>query len=249
MTHLTVYHTNDMHNRRAMFPLLATLRRAPNSLLLDSGDAIGGSNTVFKFREPILAAMCEAGYDAMALGNREFHYLRGVIMRRHRQVNFPFLCANVEDTRHRVSHILRRSVLKDVAGLRVALTGFTPVQYHDHSIWRRLSGFRFLDPIETARTLVPALRKQADVVIVLSHLGYAMDRELAGEVPGMTLIIGGHSHTTLEEPVAVGETHIVQTGCFGRHLGCVELKVAKRQGVVSVAGRLIPTERVYPAMF
>src|ERR1700687_2509032 len=92
-----VVHTNDLHNRLPRQTLEAV--RKPGALLLDSGDAIRGSNWVYAKREPILEEMRESGYQAMAMGNREFHYLRSILRGRFKQAGFPILSANVVDLR------------------------------------------------------------------------------------------------------------------------------------------------------
>jgi 2',3'-cyclic-nucleotide 2'-phosphodiesterase (5'-nucleotidase family) len=66
-----------------------------------------------------------------------------------------------------------------------------------------------------------------DLVVALTHVGLEEDKRLADEVVGIDLIVGGHSHTSLTEPVRVDDTWIVQAGCYARQLGVVELTVAE----------------------
>lgn len=94
---------------------------------------------------------------------------------------------------------------------------------------------RFLDQHETARRMVDELKGQgADVIVALSHCGLAEDRELARKVSGIDIILGGHCHTTLSEPVMLGSTIIVQTGRFGQYLGQLELACNPGTGEVRV---------------
>jgi 2',3'-cyclic-nucleotide 2'-phosphodiesterase (5'-nucleotidase family) len=98
-----------------------------------------------------------------------------------------------------------------------------------------------------AARLVPQLRAESDVVIVLSHLGVDEDRALAARVPGIDLIVGGHSHTFLPHPVIVRNggangyhgTAIVQAGTRGSRIGRVSLRIA-REGITRVEGVLLP---------
>lgn len=94
---VTIYHTNDMHGQLGCLDYLAAHPRESGSLLVDSGDALLGSNTVFRRYEPILERMNSLGYAAMAMGNREFNYLRPVMRLRSAQRQFPLLCANASD--------------------------------------------------------------------------------------------------------------------------------------------------------
>lgn len=237
---LVLLHTNDMHARGTVFPYLEAHPREAGSLLVDAGDAIRGSNTMFYWREPMLEHMSRVGYDAMALGNREFHYARGVFARRVRQAAFPLLCANVTDLRHHINHGFRRTHVREVAGIRVGFVGVTPVQYPDDSLWRPLFGFRFSPPAEAISCLVRDLRPRVDLVILLSHLGYKADCRLAAEVEGLDVIVGGHSHTVLEEPHRVGSTAIVQAGSHGRFLGRMRLRVGADGSVEIPDYALVP---------
>jgi 2',3'-cyclic-nucleotide 2'-phosphodiesterase (5'-nucleotidase family) len=95
--------------------------------------------------------------------------------------------------------------------------------------------------VETARRLVPELRRRADLVVCLSHLGLEEDRQLAAAVPGIDVIVGGHTHTFQESPVQVGSTVIVQAGERGTVLGLLALEV--RDGkVTSSSGRLFSVD-------
>lgn len=231
---LTLLHTNDMHNRRAVFPFLERYPRTPSTLLVDGGDAIRGSNTVFHFHEPMLELMSRVGYDAMTMGNREFHYLRGVLSRRFRQINFPFVCANLHDLRNKANHFWQPTLRKTMGGVVVGIIGLTPVQYLDASLWQPIMGFRFLPPMEVLPARVAELRSQVDLLILLSHSGFEADCEIARAVKGIDIIVGGHSHTLLETPRRIEDTHIVQTGSYGRFVGKMAVKI-KQGGAIEVA--------------
>jgi 2',3'-cyclic-nucleotide 2'-phosphodiesterase (5'-nucleotidase family) len=83
---------------------------------------------------------------------------------------------------------------------------------------------QFLDQHQTARQMVDELEEQgADVIVAISHSGVEEDRELAKKVPGIDIIVGGHCHTELHEPVWQGTTIIVQAGSLGMYLGQLEL--------------------------
>lgn len=237
---LTLLHTNDMHDRRSVFPFLEAYPRDASTLLVDAGDAIRGSNTVFRLHEPILDAMSRVGYDAMAFGNREFNYLRGVLRRRRAQVGFPFVCANVRDLRGKVNHLWQPTLIKDVGGTRVGFLGLTPVQYLEPSLWQPLFGFEFRRPLDVLPALVSSLRGQVDVLVLLSHSGFEADCEIARAVAGIDVIVGGHSHTLLETPRRVGGAAIVQTGSYGRFVGKMRLRVNEGGGIEIVDYALVP---------
>lgn len=223
MPTLRIYHTNDMHGREGLLDLLRSRSREAGTLLLDAGDAIRGSNTAFRLSEPILVGMSRLGYAAMAMGNREFHYLRAVQRRRKAQRSFPILAANLVDLRGG-EPLWQSSVECVVGGVRVGLLGATPVQYPPGAVWEKLSGFRFLDPQQVLPPLAEELAARNDVVILLSHLGARTDRALAPRLPGVSLIVGGHSHTLFTVPERCGSLWIVQAGSHGQYLGQVDLE-------------------------
>lgn len=225
---LTLYHTNDMHGARTALEWLRGLERPSPSLLLDAGDAIRGSNTAFRLCEPNLEAMSRAGYHAMTMGNREFHYFRWVQRLRLKQRCFPLLAANLVDLRGASAGLWQRSVELVLGELKVGIMGATVVQYPMGSGWERLTGFRFLPPGECLPGLAAELRARCDLVIFLSHLGLDEDRRLAPLLKDVDLIVGGHTHTLLERPERVAGCLIVQAGSHGRFVGELKLRLGRQ---------------------
>ena len=173
-------------------------------------------------REPILAEIDAAGYDAQGIGNREFHYLYSLLAARARAMRHPLVCSNLIDTCRRPLPFLQ-SLTLERDGWRVRLFALLVVQYPAGSPWERVFGWRFLDPFATARR-VAAGTAPGETLIVLSHLGLRDDRRLAREVPRLDLILGGHSHDTLPAPEVVGGVPIVHAGPYGRYVSCTELE-------------------------
>lgn len=214
---LHILYTNDMHNRSGPLGRLADFQR-PESWLLDAGDAIGGSNTAFRWNEPQLVRMRQLGYQAMAMGNREFHYFRWVHRWREQERGFPILACNLVDLRQ-AQQDWRPYLLRQHGSLRLAVVGATPVQFPLNSGWERLTGFRFLDPEICLPPLFEELRPVCDCLVLLSHLGLTMDLKLAARGLAVDLILGGHSHDLTPEPVYRGRTAVLQGGSHGRYLG------------------------------
>lgn len=242
MARLRLYHTNDMHGREDLLDLLESHGREAGSLLLDAGDAIQGSNTVFRLSEPILERMSRLGYAAMAMGNREFHYLRTVHQWRRSQRSFPLLASNLVDLRGGAP-LWDRTFECTVGDFRVGVLGATPVQYPPGAVWEKLSGFRFQDPAEVLPPLAEELASRNDVVVFLSHLGARADRALAPLLRGVSLIVGGHSHTLFTVPERAGDLWIVQAGSHGRFLGEVLLEPGTPAGIEY---RLLPADAGEP---
>lgn len=227
MLALTIFHTNDLHNKLtpAKAARLRELKESvPGSLLLDCGDAIWAGNIFFRpGGEPVLKFMNEADYDAMAMGNREFHFLESGLRSKIGWAEFPVLSANLRST-NSADLPVKSDITLDRDGLKIIIFGLSIPMITERMLSKRVSSYVFDDPIETAARIVPKLRKRADLLVALTHIGLNSDRELATSVPGIDLIIGGHSHSVLETPEIVEKTAIVQAGWFGHHVGKVEIE-------------------------
>jgi 5'-nucleotidase len=222
---ITIYHTNDIHARCEIFRELEDIRKNGNTLLLDAGDAIAGSSTLFRFSEDTLINMNKVGYDALTMGNRELNYIRWVLKIRAQQADFPILSANLIDLTGKATDYFKPYIIKEVGGIKVGIFGLTPVQYNDDSAWLPFFRLRFLDPVDVSRKMSEELGQQVDLLILLSHLGIEDDKKIASKVDGIDLIIGGHSHTLIEYPFKTRDTYIFQAGHHGSHYGKINLKV------------------------
>ena len=242
---LTVLHTNDFHNH--LTPAQAAFikeekAKYENVLLLDAGDAISAGNIgVRPGGEPILTLMSETGYDAMTLGNREFHVADTLLRLKLSKAVFPVLSANIrwrEDKGETLSVAASWTKML-VSGLRVAVFGLTVPMVTPRMTARLVSAFVFDDPVETAKVQIARLRPGADVLIALTHIGLREDERLAAACPELDLIIGGHSHNKLHEPHIINGVPIVQAGWFGHYLGETTLIWNGTAAKPTVMGRLV----------
>ena len=229
---IRVYHTSDLHDHRGFSPRLRELRAPNPGLLFDCGDSLRGSQTVYHRNEPVIAEIDEAGYDAQAIGNREFHYLYPLLRARAARMRHPLVCSNLTDAKGRPLPFVP-SLQLVYGGVRVHVLGLLVMQYPAGSPWERLFGWRFADPwdaVEPYAQRVP----EGELLIVLSHVGLRLDRRLAERVARIDLLLGGHSHDTLFEPEYVGEVPIVHAGPYGRYVSRSELAYdsAKRRFTV-----------------
>lgn len=252
---LRILHVNDFHGFAEPYKPLGSeklqggiaylagevqrLRADMPSLLLAAGDMMQGNNWTNLFKgESAIEMMNAMRFDAMAVGNHEFDFGQDVLRERIAEAKFLVLCANVEGLGS-----LKPYVVKEIGGLRVGIIGVvtqdTPVATHP----RNTEGLKFKSPAEAVRRHIGELKGAVDVIIVLSHIGYAADRALAESVEGINVIVGGHSHTKLDKPVTVGDTIIVQAWEHGKALGVLDLSVEDGK-VAGFSGRL---EEIVPA--
>lgn len=251
---LRILHINDLHGwvlpgpgdgggpaEGGLARMAALLReeRTERTLFLAAGDLMQGTNISNLFRgRPVIEALGAMGLDASAVGNHEFDYGLEAFRRLAGEASFPFLAANIEG--EGASFILP-SVTRDVGAVRVAIFGLTTEETPTETHPRNVRGLHFLSPGDMARRIVPELRRQADLVVCLSHLGLAGDKKLAGSVEGIDVIIGGHTHTKMGGPLQVGSTIIVQAFENGAFLGRLDLKVDDGQ-VTDYGGMLLPVD-------
>jgi len=244
MTRLTILHTNDFHNRLlpGQAARLAALRSAlgTGGLLLDAGDAISAGNVTFRpGGEPILDVMSQAGYDAMTVGNREFHFTQAGFRAKLSRARFPVLCANVRPRSPEALLPVVPSIRRTLeGGVRVAVFGVTVPMVTERMLARRVSAFVFDDPVRVAAETARELRPDCDLLVCLSHAGLGRDREIAARAPEIDLIVGGHTHAVLDAGERAGDTLIVQAGWWGRLLGTVEVRLG--QGKPRLVAKIEP---------
>ena len=241
---MRIYHTSDLHDRRHIAAPLRALRARTPGVLVDCGDSLRGSQTVFHRREPIVAEIDAAGYDVQAMGNREFHYLFGAVRARVALMRHPFVCANLVDTFGRTLPFGAQITLerRDSAGApwTICFFGLLVPQYRVGSRWERVFGWRFLSPYDVAARIA-AQTPPGVTLVALSHLGLRADRELAARVPRLELILGGHSHDTLARPEYVNGVPIVHAGPYGAFASQTDLRRDESDGRARIAAfELVP---------
>jgi 2',3'-cyclic-nucleotide 2'-phosphodiesterase (5'-nucleotidase family) len=224
---VTILHTNDLHNRldEAAAERLASVRRSQqNPLLLDAGDAVWAGNTYFRpGGEPVLERMSLAGYDAMVVGNREFHFTETGFVSKLSRASYTILCANVRPVRE-ATLPCQPSVSLERGGVRIAIIGVTVPMVTPRSRAASFSAYVFDDPVEVCSSLAGRMRESCNLLIALTHIGLRQDIRLAQECPALDIIVGGHSHDTLERPVEVNGVAVVQAGHHGRFFGVSRLE-------------------------
>jgi 5'-nucleotidase/UDP-sugar diphosphatase len=222
-------------------------------LLLDGGDFSMGTlfHTVTRELGSELRLLSELGYDATTLGNHEFDFrpagLAKMIEAAARAEGaglVPILSSNIRfsaqqdddslQAQQSAGRILPYRVLEK-GGLRFGLFGL--MGYDAVEVSPLMVPVTFADPVDVATEMVRTLRdkEQVDVVILLSHMGVSQqadgswrgeDIELVERVPGIDIVVGGHSHTVLTQPVLVnGRTLVLQAGSEIQYLGELHMRL------------------------
>lgn len=252
---ITILHTNDVHSHiepfskdHSEFPnrggferrstILNSIRsKNPNTLLLDAGDIFQGT-PYFNFYNGELEfkLMSLLKYDAVTIGNHDFDNGITGLNEQMPNASFDFLISNYDfkntvlDGKTSDYKIYNKSGIKiGVFGLGIELEGLVTKELYRET--------KYLDPIHIAQDVAKKLKNEekCDLIICLSHLGYKYDNlpnrvcdyNLAKKTKDIDLIIGGHTHTFMTEPVILKnqiskDVLVNQVGCFGLFLGQID---------------------------
>lgn len=230
---IIILHTNDTHSRVndfMGFTAAAALKKAYEKagatvLLLDAGDTLHGK-PVFNLSsgDTAVQVLNAAGYDAMAPGNHDFNYGAARLKALSAKMNFPLLTANV---RENGKPFTNANTIIEKNGHKIGIFGLTTPEAAHMTNPLNVVGITFEDPVKAAKAQVAELKAQGvDYIIALCHIGlegsYTTDK-IARAVPGIDVIVDGHSHTLLEKGKPVNNTVIASTGEYLQHVGLVSI--------------------------
>ncbi len=266
---LTVIHTNDHHGRfwpnaegeygmaarkTAIDRIRGEVRAAGgHTLLLDGGDInTGVPESDLQDAEPDFKGMNLLGYDASAVGNHEFDKSPAVLAKQRVWAQFPLLSANIYKDGQRMFESHR---IFERGGYRIAVLGLTTEDTQRMVLPDNIRGIQFRSPLAETAAVLPGLRKAADMVIAVTHMGHYEDGKRGDNAPGdvelarqlgpnngLNLIVGGHSQNPvcmLQErvrnaayvpggpcaPDRVNGSWIVQAHEWGKYVGRADFEV------------------------
>ncbi|MBC8080978.1 MAG: bifunctional metallophosphatase/5'-nucleotidase [Gorillibacterium sp.] len=251
---LVILHTNDIHSHFERMPYIAKLLNQERqkagqtaTLTVDCGDHIDRAyiETEGSMGIANVEVMNACSYDLVLPGNNEGLTLSpSFLAEAYRHARFGIICANLfEADSGTPPEWMNPSRILVRGNLRIGVVGVT-VAYIE---FYRLLGWKVMDPIDAVRQQVGRIRDKVDLLIVLSHLGLPNDRLLASTVDGIDLILGGHTHHLLEQPLLESSTLICGAGKFGTHIGRVEISYdLELQQIIELKGTCIPTVDIEP---
>ena len=226
--------------------------RPRNVLLFDAGDIFQGTPYFNLYKgEPEILAMNKLGYDAGTIGNHDFDGGIDNMVTQFGKASFPLIIANYDFRNTVMNGKTMPYKVFDKDGIRVGVfgLGIKPEGLIPKDAYKET---KYLDPVELGNDTAAKLRstEKCDYVICLSHLGFKYDSEpkisdmgLAAQTRNIDLIIGGHTHTFLDAPVAVNNPDgqpvwINQVGFAGINLGRIDLSF-ERGKTVSSTGKSV----------
>ncbi len=199
--------------------------RPDQTLFLDGGDTWQGSYTSLKTSgEDMVRTMNALGVDAMT-AHWEFTYGSDRVKELVDMMNFPFLAANVRDTEWD-EKVFESTAFFERGGVKIAVIGqafpYTPIANPRYMIPTWSFGIR---ETELAEKVTAARAEGAELVVLLSHNGFDVDRKLASRVEGIDVILTGHTHDAAPEAIKVGKTLLIASGSHGKFLSRLDLDV------------------------
>lgn len=221
-----------------------------NTLLFDCGDTTEGTALAYlaatKYAEqpdPMIAAMNLLGYDAMAVGNHDFNFGLGHLEKIRREAEFPILGANVERLPGARAEAFPPYVVKTVAGIRVGIMGVVTPGIARGENPDNYRGYRFLPIVETVERVAAELRPKVDLLVLLAHSGLGREPpatggaageenpenamlEVAKRVPGIDVILFGHTHQEVGE-LFVDGVLLAQAKYWGQSLAEAEIEMER----------------------
>mgnify|MGYP001439288191 FL=1 len=252
---ITILHTNDVHSHIDPFPkndplnpsgggviaranLINLVKKDnPHTLVLDAGDVFQGT-PYFNFfgGELELKLMSKMGYNASTLGNHEFDNGMEKLSKVLKHANFSFLNSNYTLKNTPLENKIKSHEIFNINGIKIGVFGLG-IELEGLVEKKLYKGIKYLNPIEISKDISNDLKynHNCDLIICLSHLGFSYSKDknimcdliLAKQTKNIDLIIGGHTHTFLDEPVKVKNLEnkdviINQVGCFGINLGKID---------------------------
>ncbi len=238
-------------------------------LILDAGDYTMGTlfHTICREEGLELRLLGKMGYDAVAVGNHEFDFMPLGLARMlnsayHKGEIPPVLLSNAVTSKESPrddsledafrKNIIRTHAIIQKGNIKIGLFALMGVDAAEVAPFA--SPVQFADRIETAKKMVAQLRNEGkvDMVICLSHCGLTRrggrdseDEELSRKVPGINIIVSGHTHTKLEHPLIVGDTIIIQAWEYGKRVGVLDILL--QNGIAKIESyRYIPVDDTIP---
>ncbi|NMO95524.1 bifunctional metallophosphatase/5'-nucleotidase [Paenibacillus lemnae] len=245
---LTILHTNDIHSHFEMMSGNAAVisrekKAAENGtvLVLDIGDHMdrAAMETEGTMGQANVDVINLTGYDAITIGNNEgLTVPLEDLSAAYAGLQCPVVCCNIKEIDGgKPPSWMKEYIILERTGIKIGITAATAA----FSSFYQLLGWEAQEPVAKIRQQVEFLRSQVDVVILMSHLGINADKNIAEQVSGIDIILGGHTHHLLEEPLILNGTVVCGAGKFGGYVGKVILERKREDSTFQYrSGGVIP---------
>jgi 5'-nucleotidase len=246
METIQIYHTNDVHSHLKRWPRikhfisekrLAHQKAEESFFLFDIGDFIDRWHPLSdgtKGRGNV-ELLNDCHYTAITIGNNEgVNFSFEDLNHLYDEAAFDVIVANLYKDANHPHWVSPFKIYHSNEGTRIGIIGVTAY----FTLLYGLLGWKLTEPIAELKKWLPIVRKQADVIILLSHLGLTIDEQIAVECPEVDVILGGHTHHKLPEGKQVGGTLLAGAGKHGNFVGQVTISLDKEKKIKNKIARL-----------
>jgi 5'-nucleotidase len=253
MEAIQIYHTNDIHSHLEHWPRIEHFLKSQKEshqkiqedvFLFDIGDFIDrwhpySEGTMGKGNIELLN---DCAYTAVTIGNNEgINFPYEDLDHLYDEARFDILLANLYKKGNIYPDWLKPyQIYQTQQGTRIGVIGLTAPFSHLY----KLLGWEITDPIFELKRWLKRLKEEADIIILLSHLGIQTDEEMAAEFPEVDVILGGHTHHFLEKGRVIGNTIIAAAGKYGEFVGRVSLQLDEQKRIQSKEAILYDVEKL-----
>ncbi len=254
---LNIYYYNDTHGNSDQMAGLVTAAKdfkkateGSQALILSAGDNCSGGDAkknsfIFDLMQDLI------GVDASAVGNHEIDATKEGFLEALKERKMPFIATNAEFENEALKKLIKKSQIIEKNGVKYGLVGTMPIDFKlctKEKVQEGIEVDDFDDTVEHLQEEIEKLKQEGvDKIILLSHTSYETDKQLAKNLDGVDIIIGGHSHTVVEgtkegenlvksksgEPVI-----ITQAGENGQYFGNLEVEFDDKGILTRVNNRL-----------
>lgn len=253
METIHIFHTNDFHSHLEHWPRIHSFlmekkeyyhTREEELFLFDIGDFIDRWHPYTEATKGRgnIELLNSCGYTAVTIGNNEGVNLpHEDLDHLYDDADFDVLNANLFKINGGYPNWVKPYKIYDTkTGTRIGVIGLTACFSHLYN----LLGWEITDPISELKKWLKPLRKEADIIILLSHLGLQDDENIAANFPEIDVILGAHTHHFLEQGKVVGQTLIGAAGKFGHYVGHMTLTVNEDKDVENKKAILYDFEEI-----
>jgi 2',3'-cyclic-nucleotide 2'-phosphodiesterase (5'-nucleotidase family) len=202
------------------------------TLILDGGDLFGNRNKNEKHQTEFLAAMTgELGYDAIGLGERDLNYGLPFLREMIEKHDLPFTNANVRDGKTG-ELILPEYLVVERSGIKYGIVSVLDPNQRIITMTTDEPVFEVGDPVTVLKELLPRVRKEADNIILVGHLGETLTETVVKEIGNIDMVVVGHTHRNINSERVIDQTAVFGSAFEGRYIGRANLFVDDGTGLV-----------------
>ncbi len=222
------------------YSVIKNLKAQTNNLclILDAGDIFSSIGFIEKDRF-VLSAYKILPYDFIGIGDQEFSNGIDFFEEIKKNLKDKLISTNIEYKDGRP--VSKKYAIKNIGGVKFGIISVANEDPFAIMPPEKVERIKVLDYTQALKNIIPILKEKSDIIILLSHLGYIRDVDIAEKFPEIDIIIGAHSQTLLMEPEVVNKCIISHPGGNGEYVGYLKLKInLKDKDIVSYSGRVIP---------